>query len=550
MQSILTLAVVAVSTAFLLMHQFLRPSPASVLTYTDQSSRYGDAPFSMEETAGISLLTTLGAVGGYPDGTFRPGNTLNRAEFLKIVLKSSPRLQEIPSRTHRCFPDVGRDDWFSPFVCFGQEQGIIAGYPDGLFRPENPVNYAEALKILVEIYTYPRTAAANDEWFSPHVRVARERGVLLFPNLPLSTSLTRGQMARLASAFRAEHEGELSRYLAEEQESSAPPLQESSASSETIMSSPSSLSSELPPPARSHFLFLGAVSEPIADALFTNNRGEAFLRKIDARLDRKVKSLRNIRVSDGDGNEIATLSVDTNDTEERKNWLATVSGSGVHIPLGGTLHLQFHAEIFGRGSGGAAGELVRLDRIAVIIQDVSGESSWELTPTEKHTPYHQTVQGRIASLRNILGKEGILEEGADRVIGAFAIAGEVLPETVLSMEEFQFTVESSGVEASKWRLEREGGGTIECFRASDNDRLVTCPIIEEGMGSVGSDPVIFKAIADVRTAGTDESTLRLLLDVPGGVGEEGALRWSDGTGHYTWLDVPRPVVAGTQWKVK
>lgn len=548
--SALTVGVVVLSAAFLLIHQVLRPFPASVLTYTDQSLRYRDVPFPVEEAAGISLLTSLGAVEGYPDGTFRPGNTLNRAEFLKIVLKSSPSFQEISLHSKRCFPDVHREDWFSPFVCFGQEQGVVTGYPDGLFRPENPVNYVEALKILVGIYKYPLTAAANDMWFSPHVRVAGERGVLLFPDLPLSTSLTRGQMARLASAFRAEHEKELSRYLAEEQGKSVPPPQGSSVSSETTISSPSSLSEELLPPIRSHFLLLGTVSEPIADALFTNDRGEAFLRKIDVRLDRKVKSLRNIRVSDAKGNEIATLSVDTNDTEERKNWLATVSGSGFHIPIGGTLHLQFYAEIFGRGSGGVVGELVRIDRIAVVIQGVSGESSWELTPTEKHTPYHQTVQGRVASLRNILGKEGILEEGTDRVIGAFAIAGEELPETMLSIEEFQFTVESSGVEVSKWRLGREGRGTVECFWASDNDRLVACPILEDDMGSAGSDPVIFKAIADVRIVGTNEPTLRLLLDLPGGVGEEGAVRWSDGTGHYNWLDVPRPVAEGTLWKVK
>lgn len=540
----------AVSAAVLLVYQVSQPLPASVLTYADQSSRYADAPFSLEEAAGISLLTTLGAVEGYPNGAFHPERTLNRAEFLKIVLKSSHRSKEVPPRLSRCFPDVRREDWFSPFVCFGKEQGIVAGYADGLFHPANPVNEAEALKMLVEIYGYARTVAAQDAWFSPYVRAAQEHGVFLFPDLSLDAPLTRGQMARLASAFRAEHEGELPRYLAEERGNPPIPVQEPSVASGATASTPSSLAVAIPPAARSHLLFLGSLSEPIADAVFTNDRGDVALRKISVRLDRKVKSLRGVHVFDVTGNEVAVLSVDTSDTQERKNWLATLSGTGTRIPLGENLRLQFSAELFERGSGGVPGELVHIDRIAVVIQGVNGENSWELLPTEKHTPYHQTVQGRITAVRNALEEDGVLENGTDRLVGTFAMTGEALPETTLSIKEFQFTVEETGVEGSKWRLKRDRVGAIECSRTYGNDRLITCPIIEGGLGAVGNEPVTFNVLADVKAVGTEERRLRVFLDAPGGVGEEGAVRWSDGTVDYTWLELPQPMATGTLWQVR
>lgn len=548
---VLVLAVVATSAIFLLVHQVLQSLPASVLMYVDQSSRYGDAPFAPEEAAGISLLTALGAVGGYPDGTFHPERTLNRAEFLKITLKSSPRSKELSSRPSRCFPDVRWEDWFSTFVCFGKEGGIVAGYPDGMFRPGNPVIYAEALKMLVGIYGYPRTAIAQDAWFSSYVRAAKEHGVFLFHDLSLDASLTRGQMARLASAFRTEHEGELPRYLAGERGESPISVQTSSAfSGATMVSSSSSVPSAMSPSMQSHFLLLGSLSAPIADAVFINDRGDAFLWKISVRLDRKVKSIRRIHVFDADGDDVGALSVDTSDTQERKNWLVTFSGTGTRIPSGKDFRLQFSAELFERGSGGVPGELVHIDRIAVVIQGTSRESSWELLPTEKHIPYHQTVQGRITAVRNALEEDGMLEKGTDRLVGTFAMTGEALSETTLSIKEFQFTVEEVGVEGVKWRLQRDGVGVITCFRSSNNGRLITCPIIEGRVGDLGNDPVTFNVLADVKMTAPGQPTLRVLLDAPGGVGEEGAVRWSDGAVDYTWLEMSQPVAAGTIWQVR
>ncbi len=543
--------VVAASAASFLARRLLHSFPASVLVDADRSSQYADAPFSTEEAAGIGFLTSFGAVEGYGDGTFRPGDTLNRAEFLKIVLKSSPRVKELSSRSERCFPDVGRGDWFSPFVCFGKERGMIAGYPDGLFRPENPVNYAEALKMLVKIYEYPLTAAARDEWFSPYVRAGKEHGTFLFSDLPLEAFLTRGQMARLASAFRTEYEGELVGYLRRERGEGEETQEGGGISSVPISSSMSSDIALMQPPVVSHHLLLGEISLPIARGTFLNPQDDAVVRRVHLRLDRKVTSLKGVYVLDAAGNELGSLRVDTNDTEERRNWILEFDVS--HAPRlssGAEQSFFFVAELAMRGMGGIPGELLRVQRISLILQNPAAGVSWEMMPAEQTFPVHQTVQARITGVRNVLGDSGVLERGAGQTVGAFAVSGEVLPGARLSIEEFQFVVEEEeGVAASRWRLERDAAGAIECFRNS-HDAIVSCPIIEGDVGGVADGPVIFRLRADVQAVGAGAHSLRISLRAPGDIGESGALRWSDGVGHYNWVDTPAPLAAGTQWEVR
>ena len=558
--------VVAASAASFLARRLLHSFPASVLVDADRSLQYTDAPFSMEEAAGIGFLTSLGAVEGYGDGTFRPGDTLNRAEFLKIVLKSSPRSSELPSRPMRCFPDVRRDDWFSPFVCFGKEQGIVSGYSDGAFRPENPVNYAEALKMLASIYEYPRTVAANDEWFSPSVRAAKEHLVFLFSDLPLATPLTRGQMARLASAFRAEGEGALKEYLEREggeddEESAMSTVGQVGIVGETLQqegtvaegekeAQPSPMVRGSDGDVRSRQLLLGGISLPIARGTFLNPQDEAVVRRVHLRLDRKVKSLKGVHVLDAAGNELGSLRVDTNDTEERRNWILDFDISNApRLSSGAEQSFFFAAELAMRGMGGIPGELLRVQRISLMLQNPAAGVSWEIMPAEQTFPVHQTVKARITGVRNAGEAQDTLNDGKQMGVATFAFEGDLLPETSLHLEELLFSVWRHNVDASGWRLERQEKASIECFRTYRDDMTVTCPIITEEFGILHDFPTTFILRADVKRTG-DNASLQVTLDAPGSIGESGALRWSDGAGHYNWVDLPEPLAEGTKWEVK
>lgn len=87
-------------------------------------------------------------VEGYPDGSFKPDQPVNRAEALKILMESG-RLGPLDELAElKEFPDVPEDAWFRGYVRKAQAYDIVEGYPDGTFRPAQYITRAEAAKIV------------------------------------------------------------------------------------------------------------------------------------------------------------------------------------------------------------------------------------------------------------------------------------------------------------------------------------------------------------------------------------------------------------------
>lgn len=112
-----------------------------------QVADFPDVPVDTTHYGAVKYLKEKSVIGGYPDGTFKPGNDINRAEALKIVLLASgftPGEQGTEN-----FPDVNPEDWFSPYVAKGVSSNIVKGYDDGTFKPATNINVAESLKIIL-----------------------------------------------------------------------------------------------------------------------------------------------------------------------------------------------------------------------------------------------------------------------------------------------------------------------------------------------------------------------------------------------------------------
>lgn len=163
---------------------------------------FPDVPGHPYEDA-INYVESNGIVEGYPDGTYKPDDLINRAEFTKIVVGAVFG----PNQTgDHCFPDV-TDQWFASFVCTAQAKGIIEGYPDGNFQPENNVNYAEALKIVLNTYGAP-VGPDYDEWFQKYVDFAAGNGLSYAGGKNPGDMLTRGEMAELIHWIDASPQGQ------------------------------------------------------------------------------------------------------------------------------------------------------------------------------------------------------------------------------------------------------------------------------------------------------------------------------------------------------
>ncbi len=131
-------------------------------------------PDHPDYTAIIALYWD-GLLQGYSDGTFRPDQNMTRAEFITLVFRSL-HINTEAQPVLKCFSDVN-GDWYGRAVCFAKNEGLIDGYPDGSFKPGNNINIAEALKILLKSRDIEVGESGAGEWYYPYVEKASELGL-------------------------------------------------------------------------------------------------------------------------------------------------------------------------------------------------------------------------------------------------------------------------------------------------------------------------------------------------------------------------------------
>jgi hypothetical protein len=107
---------------------------------------YRDLPTNMWFYDYVQTGSLEGIVRGYDDGLFRPNQNVSRVEFLKMVMESGDI--EITNATSSKFQDMAVDFWGTDYANIGLTKNIISGYSDGTFRPNQPITRAEAAKIV------------------------------------------------------------------------------------------------------------------------------------------------------------------------------------------------------------------------------------------------------------------------------------------------------------------------------------------------------------------------------------------------------------------
>ena len=141
----------------------------------------------------IAYMRTSGMVIGYPDGQFRPENNINRAEFAKMVVAVAFPADQITGSS--CFPDV-TDAWYAASICTGKTAGILEGYPDGAFHPGNAVNFAEAAKIVASALKLPLSPAAG-QWFTQFAQALSDANAIPVTVSSFDHYVTRAELAEI-----------------------------------------------------------------------------------------------------------------------------------------------------------------------------------------------------------------------------------------------------------------------------------------------------------------------------------------------------------------
>jgi hypothetical protein len=185
--------------------------------YTAQDFRlvrlvsFDDVPEGYWAKAPIENTGTVGLVQGYPDGTFRPERALTRAELATLLVRA--KVLKLPNRAARkVFKDVKPTFWAAKYIEVAKREGLIKGYPDKTFRPNNKINKAEGIAVLVrfdnlkvasEVFEKPYWDVPANYWASRYIQAAKEAGMLKYVKrnyLHPKTNLPRSESVEMLSS--------------------------------------------------------------------------------------------------------------------------------------------------------------------------------------------------------------------------------------------------------------------------------------------------------------------------------------------------------------
>ncbi len=128
------------------------PQPFSLVTPAEKKSTipppidFTDVPADFWSRRFINVLSSRGIIKGFPDYSFRPNQSVNRAEFAAIVQQA---FDKNLSKNAIAFKDVTAKSWANPAINQAVSTGFLKGYPNKTFQPEQKILRVQVLVSLV-----------------------------------------------------------------------------------------------------------------------------------------------------------------------------------------------------------------------------------------------------------------------------------------------------------------------------------------------------------------------------------------------------------------
>ncbi|MBQ1215641.1 MAG: S-layer homology domain-containing protein, partial [Firmicutes bacterium] len=152
-----------------------------LMIFSSVTAIFADVVGTSYEEA-VKALMASKVVSGYTDGTFRPENTLTRAEACAFLVNYlAPTEEERNAAADSGFTDV--TGWATTFVNYAVEKGLVKGYTDGTFRPSNKVNYQELAAMTVNALGIDPEELTGG-WPDAYINKAKELG--MYENISVS----------------------------------------------------------------------------------------------------------------------------------------------------------------------------------------------------------------------------------------------------------------------------------------------------------------------------------------------------------------------------
>ena len=141
----------------------------------------------------VDLMTKFGILNGYEDGTFRPNNEITRAEFSKVIIETIMTEEEI-SGDEAKFIDVRENHWAKGYIYLSRKLGIVSGTTIDTFAPEDNITYEQAAKMIVAALGYDKQASENGGWPTGYLAVAKDLDITKGISFNPTANATRGDV--------------------------------------------------------------------------------------------------------------------------------------------------------------------------------------------------------------------------------------------------------------------------------------------------------------------------------------------------------------------
>ena len=162
------------------------PSDASgKVTFTVTDATPEDVTFTatdstdnvaITQTATVTFLAHPAYVKGYPDGTFKPDDPVTRAQLAKVLAVALGL--DTAGAPAAGFPDVATDFWAYGYINAVRAKGLIKGFPDGTFNPGGQVTHGQLAAIVARQLGLQPVAGAGSHWAAGYIAAIRQAGFL------------------------------------------------------------------------------------------------------------------------------------------------------------------------------------------------------------------------------------------------------------------------------------------------------------------------------------------------------------------------------------
>ena len=177
---------------------------ALVLAFACAFTMFAGAAFTdqadIKATDAVNMLSSLGVITGYTDGSYQPNKVVTRAEMAKMifVVRNNKIDDSAYQSNYSKLTDIS-NHWAKGYIKFCESQGIIAGKGNNKFDPDSPVTGVEAAKMLLVVagYDTDKAGLTGSAWRTNTLKYAGAAGILDDVNAALEQGLPRQYAAQM-----------------------------------------------------------------------------------------------------------------------------------------------------------------------------------------------------------------------------------------------------------------------------------------------------------------------------------------------------------------